>query len=139
MLDKELMKSVADKIKRANEGVIITRVARKNINVLHTMKVSKGNTTYPEVSLVNVDDEYVLLQHDKGRIPLSREWIMKHITGVGRGFMWCKLNAQDVAILSKVMSLWDEHQNSSLTGFTFLIAGCLAEGLDLVRAGLMEY
>jgi len=137
-LDK--FKRIAEKVRAANEGAIITRIARKDIKVIGSIPVAKGDTTaYTECSLVQVDDTFVLLHHSKKVMPVSKDWHMDSRVGVGRQFMWYKINTNaHVDILKEAFYMWGKYNRQSLTGYTFLISYCLANGLDLVQLGLIE-
>lgn len=133
-------KRIAEKVRAANEGVIITRIARKDIKVLGTITVSKGNTTaYTECSLVQVDATFVLLHHAKNVMPVSKDWHMGSRIGTGRGFEWYKINnLTHLRVLTETFNMWGKYNRHSLTGYTFLIAYCLANGVDLVELGFID-
>lgn len=131
---------IAEKLRAANEGVITTRVKRKDIKVIGSIPVAKGATTeLTECSLVEVDGVYVLLHHVKNVMPLSKDWRIEGNVGHGLRFMWFKINSlPHLEILVEAFSMWGKYNRHSLTGYTFLIAYCLANGLDLVELGFID-
>jgi hypothetical protein len=139
-MDKDLVDSVKEKLNRnISRDVTLTRVVRKDIQVLGTITVSKGHTTFSEFSLVKVDRCFVILHHYKGQLPLSKDWNMIGDKGSGRDFVWVKLKCSvHTKVIQEALDMWKKYNSSSLMGYTFLIAYCLANGMDLVELGYID-
>lgn len=132
-----------DKFKQIREkhalnltGCVSSRPKIKQVDVKGSVTVSGGKTTYSEFSLVAVDVYTVVLHHHKNSFPNNRDWHTEWDFGTGRNYAWVKVKCKEhINIIQRALSSWEQHKNSSLTGYTWIVAYCLALGLDLVREG----
>lgn len=138
-MSKEMFDEVAAKIRAANEGVNIQRVKRKDMNVLGSVRVSKGDVTFPFFTLMTVDEATIVLHHNKGCFPLSKDLHMEFNFGTGRGYYWQKvIDKEHWKIMVDATKSWEVNKSSSLTGFTWIIAYCEAKGVNLFDIGIFE-
>lgn len=132
------MKAISNKVVKLNEDIYTTRVRRKDIEILGTIKVGKGEFFYPEATLMVVDGIVILVEHEKGRVPANRDLHMQSRNFEGSYFRWTRIQLGDEAILRRAYRSWSVHQNPTLMGYTFLFTFCIALDLNLLSKGYLS-
>jgi hypothetical protein len=105
---------------------------RISIEVLHQVKMSKGEFTLPYLSIMFVEatDDYCWVQHKKSMYPTGNSVSTKPC-GVSSNYLWNSMSFDDVLVLQEAMVSWKENKNNEIMCYSYAYAYCKAKGLDL--------
>lgn len=118
----------------------VKRVPKKQVTpceVLGSVVMAKEGSEYFHnkmcVMYIPTVDRHYWVNYNSN-IP-EADWVLGNKISMDWTTMMIDNDTADVII--EALEMWKEHQGSHLTGFTFLVAYCLAQGVDLFKMNLV--
>ena len=96
-----------------------------------TIQVSKGEKTFPFVTLMKVDDVCFIVNHAKQKLPFKKELLSDSGYNSERGYSWQYTPSGDYSIISEGITSLQCNPCSGIITFSYLLGYCEAMGVDL--------
>ena len=112
---------------------MIKRTPNIQMELLHTITISKGEFTFPQISILKVVNSsktyYFVLQHRKGKYP-SKNLLVEN-SFAKEDFIGEKYTLSKIKPLISAFQSWEDNKSGCFMGYTYLYAYCKALGKDL--------